>query len=132
MNSKGGKMTKKILIVDDELPLRLLVRATLEDESEEGRYEIIEAANGNEALEMARQEQPELILLDIAMPGLSGLEVCKKLKGDPATSDLMIVMLTAKGQQSDRERGFAAGADDYFAKPFSPLELLELVDRVMG
>jgi CheY-like chemotaxis protein len=125
-------MTKKILIADDELPLRLLVRATLEDESGEGRYEIIEAADGNEALEMARRERPELILLDIQMPGFSGLEVCKMLKGDPTTSDLMVVMLTAKGQQSDRERGFAAGADDYFAKPFSPLELLELVDRVMG
>jgi CheY-like chemotaxis protein len=125
-------MTKKILIADDEQPLRLLVRATLEDESEEGRYEIIEAADGNETLEIARQEQPELILLDIAMPGLTGLEVCKMLKADPATSGLMVVMLTAKGQQSDRERGFAAGADDYFAKPFSPLELLQLVDRVMG
>ena len=125
-------MTKKILIADDEQPLRLLVRATLEDESGEERYEIIEAADGNEALEMARRERPELILLDIAMPGLTGLEVCKMLKGDPATSDLMIVMLTAKGQQSDRERGLAAGADDYFAKPFSPLELLQLVDRVMG
>ena len=125
-------MTKKILIADDEQPLRLLVRATLEDESGEERYEIIEAADGNKALEMARRERPELILLDIAMPGLTGLEVCKMLKGDPATSDLMIVMLTAKGQQSDRERGLAAGADDYFAKPFSPLELLQLVDRVMG
>ena len=125
-------MTKKILIADDEQPLRLLVRATLEDESGEGRYEIIEAADGNEALEMARKERPELILLDIQMPGLSGLEVCKMLKDDPVTSDLMIVMLTARGQQSDRERGFAAGADDYFAKPFSPLELLQLVDRVMG
>jgi two-component system phosphate regulon response regulator PhoB len=81
---------------------------------------------------VARREQPELILLDIQMPGLSGLEVCKMLKDDPTTSDLTIVMLTAKGQQSDRERGFAAGADDYFAKPFSPLELLQLVDRVMG
>ena len=125
-------MTKKILIADDEQPLRLLVRATLEDESGEERYEIIEAADGNEALEMARRERPELILLDIAMPGLTGLEVCRMLKDDPATSDLMIVMLTAKGQQSDRERGLAAGADDYFAKPFSPLELLQLVDRVMG
>ena len=125
-------MTKKILIADDEQPLRLLVRATLEDESGEERYEIIEAADGNEALEMARRERPELILLDIAMPGLTGLEVCKMLKNDPATSDLMIVMLTAKGQQSDREQGLAAGADDYFAKPFSPLELLQLVDRVMG
>ncbi len=125
-------MTKKILIADDEQPLRLLVRATLEDESGEERYEIIEAADGNEALEMARRERPELILLDIAMPGLTGLEVCKMLKGDPATADLVIVMLTAKGQQSDREQGLAAGADDYFAKPFSPLELLQLVDRVMG
>jgi CheY-like chemotaxis protein len=125
-------MTKKILIADDEQPLRLLVRATLEDESGEERYEIVEAADGNEALEVARRERPELILLDIQMPGLSGLEVCKILKNDPATSDLMIVMLTAKGQQSDRERGLAAGADDYFAKPFSPLELLQLVDRVMG
>jgi two-component system phosphate regulon response regulator PhoB len=125
-------MTKKILIADDEEPLRLLVRATLEDESGEGRYEIIEAIDGNEALEVVRRERPELTLLDIQMPGLSGLEVCKILKSDPATSDLMIVMLTAKGQQSDRERGFAAGADDYFAKPFSPLDLLQLVDRVMG
>jgi CheY-like chemotaxis protein len=125
-------MTRKILIADDEEPLRLLVRATLEDESGEGRYEIIEAIDGNEALEIARRERPELILLDIQMPGLSGLEVCKVLKDDPVTSDLMIVMLTARGQQSDRERGFAAGADDYFAKPFSPLELLQLVDRVMG
>jgi CheY-like chemotaxis protein len=123
---------QKILIVDDEEPLRLLVRATLEDESGEGRYEIIEAADGNEALEVARRERPELILLDIQMPGLSGLEVCKMLKDDPVTSDLMVVMLTAKGQQSDREQGFAAGADDYFAKPFSPLELLQLVDRVVG
>ena len=125
-------MTKKILIADDEQPLRLLVRATLEDESGEERYEIVEAADGNEALEVARRERPELILLDIQMPGLSGLEVCRMLKDDPATSDLMVVMLTAKGQQSDRERGFAAGADDYFAKPFSPLDLLQLVDRVMG
>jgi CheY-like chemotaxis protein len=123
---------QKILIVDDEEPLRLLVRATLEDESGEGRYEIMEAADGNEALEVARRERPELILLDIQMPGLSGLEVCKMLKDDPVTSDLMVVMLTAKGQQSDREQGFAAGADDYFAKPFSPLELLQLVDRVVG
>jgi CheY-like chemotaxis protein len=125
-------MIKKILIADDEEPLRLLVRATLEDESGEGRYEIIEAIDGNEALEIVRKERPELTLLDIQMPGLSGLEVCKILKSDPVTSDLMIVMLTAKGQQSDRERGFAAGADDYFAKPFSPLDLLQLVDRVMG
>ena len=127
-------MAKKILIADDEEPLRLLVRATLEleDTSGEGLYEIIEATDGNEALEMVRKERPELVLLDIQMPGLSGLEVCKMLKDDPATSDLTIVMLTAKGQQSDRERGFAAGADDYFAKPFSPLELLQLVDRVMG
>lgn len=125
-------MTKKILIADDEEPLRLLVRATLEDESGERRYEIIEAADGHETLEVARRERPELILLDIQMPGLSGLEVCKMLKEDPATSDLMIVMLTAKGQPSDRERGLAAGANGYFAKPFSPLELLQLVDRVMG
>jgi len=127
-------MAKKILIADDEEPLRLLVRATLEleDTSGEGLYEIIEATDGNEALETARRERPELILLDIQMPGLSGLEVCKMLKNDPATSDLMIVMLTAKSQQSDRERGLAAGADDYFAKPFSPLELLQLVDRVVG
>jgi len=125
-------MTKKILIADDEEPLRLLIRATLEDESGEKRYEIIEATDSYETLEVARRERPELILLDIQMPGLNGLEVCKILKNDPATSKLMIVMLTARGQPSDRERGLAAGADEYFAKPFSPLELLQLVDRVMG
>jgi two-component system alkaline phosphatase synthesis response regulator PhoP len=120
-------MTKKILIADDEQPLRLLVRATLGDED----YEILEASDGQETLEVARRERPKLLLLDIQMPEKNGFEVCEQLKSDPATADIVVVMLTVKSQQTDKERGRAVGADYYFTKPFSPLQLLQLVDRIM-
>jgi CheY-like chemotaxis protein len=119
----------KILIVDDQPEVRELVRVTLEI----GPYQIFLASNGTEALQMARTEKPNLLLLDIMMPdGPDGLEVCRILKNDPATADINIVMLTSKGQDWDLESGYEAGANDYFVKPFSPLELIQKVEQVLG
>lgn len=117
-----------ILIADDEPALRLLVRATLEDED----YKIIEAANGQAALEAVRQHKPALLLLDVEMPGLNGLEVCRIIKNDPELAQITVVMLTAKSQPREVQRGLVAGADEYLTKPFSPLQLIELVERVIG
>lgn len=119
---------RKLLIVDDEEGVRSLVRMTLQSES----YEILEASDGARALELAREHRPELILLDIAMPGVSGLEVCEELKRDPETSGATVVMLTARAQEVDRNRGEEVEADDYFTKPFSPMALLEKVEQVFG
>jgi two-component system phosphate regulon response regulator PhoB len=121
---------KKILIVDDQPAVRELVSVTLEI----GPYKILTAENGDEALEIARAELPELMLLDIQMPGgsLDGLDVCRILKGDDQTKDITIIILTAKGQDWDKQAGQDAGANDYFVKPFSPLELMNKVERILG
>ena len=121
---------KKILIVDDQLEVRELVQVTLEI----GDYEILAAENGQQALEVAQAERPDIILLDIMMPGsnVDGLEVCRRLKNDPNMNSTTIVMLSAKGQESDIEAGRQAGADDYFTKPFSPIALIEKVEEVMN
>ncbi|MHB8626150.1 MAG: response regulator [Aggregatilineales bacterium] len=120
---------KKILIVDDQAAVRELVSVTLEI----GPYQIIEAANGDEALRLAQAELPDLILLDIQMPGgkLDGLQVCRILKSDEATRNIRIVLLTAKGQEWDKQAGQEAGADDYFVKPFSPLDLMDTVESIL-
>jgi DNA-binding response OmpR family regulator len=120
---------KKILIVDDQLEVRELVEVTLNI----GSYEIYKAASGESALQIAGEVRPDLIILDVTMPGgIDGYEVCRRLRSNPATRDSSIVMLTARGQEDDRQRGKEAGADDYFAKPFSPLELLNKVEEVLG
>lgn len=121
---------KKILVVDDQPEVRELVAVTLEI----GPYEILSAANGDQALAVARRELPDIILLDIQMPGgsLDGIGVCRALKSDPRTARIYIMMLTAKGQDWDRQAGYDAGADDYFVKPFSPLELMEKVEAVLA
>ena len=121
---------KKILIVDDQIEVRELVQVTLEI----GDYQILSAENGQEAVRIAQAEHPDIILMDIMMPGseVDGLEACRQLKSDPATRDITIVMLSAKGQESDIDIGKAAGADDYFTKPFSPIALIEKVEEVMG
>ena len=118
---------KTILLADDEANLRTLVRATLDDP----QYRILEAGDGPEALELARKEHPDLVVLDWMMPGLSGPEVAKVLRQDPATADIPIVMLTAKGQEVDKEQGLAMGVRAYLIKPFSPLELLEKVEEAL-
>lgn len=120
---------KKILIVDDEVKVRKLIEVTLAGE----KREILHAASGEEAIKMARETQPDIILLDIMMPGkYDGFEVCKVIKDDPGTSKIYVIMLTAKGQQVDIERGIASGANDYFVKPFSPMELLDKIESILS
>jgi DNA-binding response OmpR family regulator len=116
-----------ILIVDDEPPILDLVRFTLEDAD----VRVVEASDGAEALVLARRIKPDLVLLDVQMPRLNGLEVCRQLRLEPALARTPIVMLTAAGQESDRARGREAGADEYLTKPFSPLALLALVEALV-
>ena len=119
---------KKVLIVDDRLEVRELVEVTLRVKD----YQILEASNAEEAIEMVKAEKPDLTLMDIMMPGrMDGLEATRILKSDPETKDCPIVMLTAKGQKIDIEKGLEAGAVDYFVKPFSPLELIKKVEEVL-
>lgn len=121
---------KKILIVDDQQEVRELVDVTLRI----GDYVIWQAESGDQALATARSEHPDLILLDVMMPKstFDGFEVCQQLKSDPTTKDIYIVMLTARGQGADVEMGKKVGADDYFTKPFSPLELMTKVEELLG
>jgi two-component system, OmpR family, phosphate regulon response regulator PhoB len=120
---------KKILIVDDQDEIRELVRVTLHIDE----YQILEAASADEALRIINEQQPDLILLDIMLPNSSmdGFELCQRIKEDDLTRQSTVVMLTARGTQSDMEKGFKAGADDYFTKPFSPLQLLVKVEQVL-
>ncbi len=121
---------KKILIVDDQSEVRELVEVTLRI----GPYEILQASSGDEALTITRSEQPDLVLLDVMMPNSSvdGFDVCRQIKSDPATRNISVVMITARGQEADLEIGKQAGADDYFTKPFSPLELMNKVEEILG
>jgi DNA-binding response OmpR family regulator len=116
-----------ILVVDDEPPILELVRYTLEDE----QIRVLEASDGAQALEAALAARPDLILLDVQMPRLDGLEVCRRLRADPTLAGTRIVMLTAAGQDAERARGLAAGADEYLTKPFSPLALFTLVRSLL-
>ncbi len=112
-----------ILIANDEPAILDLVRFTLEDP----QVQIVEAADGVRALDLARSARPDVALLDVQMPRLSGLEVCRRLRELPECAHTRIVMLTAAAQAEDQRRGLAAGADHYLTKPFSPLALLTLV-----
>lgn len=114
-----------ILIVEDQADIRSLIRMTLEM----GDNEIHEAENGDSGWHMVKALRPDLVLLDVMMPGtLDGYQVCQKIRGEPAFRDLPVIMLTARGQQSDFEMGRKVGATAYLTKPFSPLELIDTVD----
>lgn len=117
-----------ILVTDDDAVIRALVKITLSSD----QYEIIEASDGNETLGLIKEHQPVLVFLDVSMPGISGFDVCKQVKNDPKLCRTKVVMLTAKAQDSDIERGKAVGADDYITKPFSPLNLLRKVDEILS
>ena len=119
---------KKILIVDDELFVRQLVKVKLEIIG----FRVIEGMNGEEAIEKAVQEQPDLILLDVMMPKMNGFETCRRLKEHTATSHIPIVMLTARGEQMDKDKGEALGVVEYMTKPFSPQKLAERVQALLG
>ena len=116
-----------ILITDDEPHVVELVRVTLEDE----RVRVIEASDGATALALADELEPELIFLDVNLPDLSGIEVCRRLRRQPRLAGSSIVMLTAAAQQEDISRGLAAGATQYLTKPFSPVRLLSLVEELL-
>lgn len=120
---------RKILIVDDQPEVRELLEVTLNVYD----YRLLFAENSSEAIALARAEGPDIILLDIMMPNseFDGLEVCRRLKQDPLTANITVIMVTARGQQSDIEAGKAVGADDYFFKPFSPTALLNKIEDVI-
>jgi DNA-binding response OmpR family regulator len=119
---------KKILIVDDEQFILMALTDAVENEG----FICLTASDGEEALEVARREKPDLILLDIMMPKKDGFEVCKELKSDPETKHIPVVMLSAKSQAVDIEKGKQVGADDYVTKPFRPSTLRKLFSDVLG
>ncbi|MGO9496390.1 MAG: response regulator [Solirubrobacteraceae bacterium] len=120
-------MTQGVLIVDDDQFIRKLIATTLEDVSE---FELHEAADGVEALEVARQTRPRLVFLDVDMPRLNGIEACRQLRAGDSSGNLTIVMLTASSGDNVESDAEAAGADLFLTKPFSPLDLLRLVDQL--
>jgi len=122
--------SKKILIVDDEAYIRLLIEQTLEDLEERG-VKLLEADNGNDALEIIQNERPQLVFLDVMIPKMNGFELCRKVKQELKLEGIFIVFLTAKGQEYDQLTGKEAGADIYMTKPFDPDELLALAEKVM-
>jgi two-component system, OmpR family, phosphate regulon response regulator PhoB len=120
-------MASRVLIVEDERDIRDLVVLHLRRDG----YEVTSAGSGEEALAQVRQSPPDLIVLDLMLPAMSGLEVCRRLRQEPATATLPILMLTAKADEVDRVVGLELGADDYVVKPFSPKELLARVRAVL-
>ena len=118
-------MSARILIVEDEEPLTMLLRYNLEAEG----YEVDSAARGDEADTRLKETTPDLVVLDWMLPGLSGIELCRRLRARPETRNLPIIMLTARGEESEKVRGLATGADDYIVKPIRLEELGHRVER---
>lgn len=114
---------KRILLVDDENRVREVIALTLGQEN----FLILQAASGREAVELARAERPDLILVDLLMPEMDGLEVCRLLKADPSTAGIKVFILTARSGREEEARAWAAGADGFFSKPFSPMSLLNKI-----
>jgi two-component system, OmpR family, alkaline phosphatase synthesis response regulator PhoP len=121
----------KILLVDDEPHLRTLIQQALEELEDEG-VELLTATNGEEALETIRTEQPNMVFLDVMMPKKNGFDVCHTVKRELAMEQIYIVLLTAKGQEFDRQRGNEVGADIYMTKPFDPDALVAKARSVLG
>ncbi len=121
----------KILIVDDEPHIRLLLKQTLEDFEDKG-IEILTSNNGREALEIIKREKPNIVYLDVMMPGINGYDVCNTIKNELKLEDIYIVMLTAKGQEFDKKKGTNVGANVYMTKPFNPDVIIEKTASVLG
>lgn len=118
----------KIVVADDDEDIRQLVTFKLQ----QGGHDVLAVANGSDAVTACQQEAPALALLDVMMPGMSGLDATRALRADPVTARLPIILLTARAQESDIEQGFSLGADDYITKPFSPRELASRVAAVLA
>jgi DNA-binding response OmpR family regulator len=118
----------KILVVDDEVNITQILQFSIGAEG----FDVLTAQNGEEAIEKARREQPDLIILDIMMPKIDGYEACRILKANPLTRNIPVVLLTAKGREIDKRLGFEVGATDYIVKPFSPNKLIERIHRLLS
>jgi DNA-binding response OmpR family regulator len=117
----------KVLVIDDEAPIRLLCRVNLEAE----KMEVFEAADGPSGLALARKEKPDVVLLDVMMPGMDGWQVAEQLLEEEATSQIPLVFLTARAELRDRARGLELGGVDYITKPFNPVELASIVETLL-
>ena len=118
---------KKIVVIEDEPDIREVIKHNL---SREG-YQVYSSSDGENGLQLVKKESPDIVLLDLMLPGLDGLEVCRKIKADPVTRSITVIMVTAKGEESDIVLGLGIGADDYVTKPFSPKELVARVKAVL-
>lgn len=123
-------MNKKLLIVDDEAHIRMLIEQTLEDLEDEG-VELLFADNGEKALSIIQEEKPDLVFLDVMMPKMNGMEVCQRVKKELNLSEVYIILLTAKGQEVDRQKGLEMGADRYMTKPFDPDEMYAIAEEIL-
>lgn len=121
----------KVLIVDDESFIRFLLEQTLEELEDDG-VELISADNGETALEIIRAEMPDIVFLDVMMPKMNGFDVCDKVKNELGLRDVYIVLLTAKGQEFDKQKGIDAGADIYMTKPFNPDDVLAKAKEILA
>jgi DNA-binding response OmpR family regulator len=124
-------MEQKLLIVDDEAHIRMLLEQTLEELEDDG-VNFFTAQNGEEAFEIIKTEKPQLVFLDVMMPKMNGMEVCRKVKKELELNDVFIVLLTAKGQELDRLKGQEVGADLYMTKPFDPEVILEKAREILS
>src|SRR5262249_12556291 len=127
----GGPMSSSVLIVDDEAHIRSLILQTLEDLEDEG-VDLLTADNGADALEVIKTRRPRLVFLDVMMPKMNGFDVCRVVKRDLGFDDVHVVILTAKGQEIDRQKGEDVGADAYMTKPFDPDELLARARAILA
>jgi DNA-binding response OmpR family regulator len=118
----------KILVAEDERDIRELISFTLRHHG----HQVLTAANGDDALSLTLRELPDLVLLDIRMPRLTGYDVCRRIKADPSAQHIPVAFLSAKGQDAEIQAGVAAGASDYILKPFAPDQLIERVDRLLN
>ncbi len=123
---------KKVLIVDDEPNILILMEQALEKLEDEDDVELLTARDGVEALNRIKEEKPDLVFLDVMMPKMSGLEVCNTVKNELGMEDVYIIMLTAKGQEYDKQSGMAVGANLYMTKPFRPKEVLVKAREILG
>ncbi len=121
-------MTKKILLVDDSSTILMMEKLILK----KGPYELTMAADGAEAVALAQNERPDLILMDVVMPKVDGFEACRRLRADPATKEIPVIMVTTRGEAENMELGFGAGANDYLTKPINGLELLAKIKGLLG
>jgi len=121
-------MNKKILVVEDDPSALRLIQYTLQYEG----YEVLTATNGLAGLKKAQNEEPDLVILDVMLPGMDGFEICHRLRGEPQTADLPILMLSAKAQEADKITGLKVGADDYVTKPADTAEIIRRVERLLA